>query len=145
LIVPSVAGIVANGSLRVAYLGEAMLLGGRVGLEIDVAARAPEHAEAHGERGNRAWELRVLGEIASRRDPPNALQAEAAYRQALSLAEQLGMRPFQAHCHLGLGSLYRRVGHLDAARAELAAAADLYRSMGMQFWLPEVEARLGIA
>ena len=33
----------------------------------------------------------------------------ASYRQALGLAEELGMRPMVAHCHFGLGKLYRRV------------------------------------
>jgi hypothetical protein len=37
--------------------------------------------------------------------PPEVEPAEASYRQALALAEELGMRLFQAHCHLGLGTL----------------------------------------
>ncbi len=43
-------------------------------------------------------------------DPPDAEKAESRYRQALTLAEELGMRPLVAHCHLGLGKLYRRTG-----------------------------------
>ena len=46
--------------------------------------------------------------VAAHREPPEADQAEAYYLQALSLAEELGMRPLQAHCHLGLGTLYSR-------------------------------------
>ena len=60
----------------------------------------------HQERGHQAYALRLLGEIAARREPPEVEQAEAHYRQALALAEELGMRPLQAHCHLGLGTLY---------------------------------------
>ena len=41
---------------------------------------------------------------------------EAHYREALALAEPRGMRPLVAHCHLGLGKLYRRTG--DGAKAE---------------------------
>jgi hypothetical protein len=52
------------------------------------------------------------------------------------------MRPLVAHCHLGLGSLYARNGRRKQARAELAAAIDLYRAMGMTFWLPQAEAVL---
>ena len=52
------------------------------------------------------------------------------------------MRPLQAHCHLGLGKLYRRIGRLDEARAELATAVAMLREMGMAFWLPEAEAEL---
>ena len=38
----------------------------------------------------------------------------AHYRQALALAEALGMRPLQAHCHHGLGTLYARTGQWAA-------------------------------
>jgi hypothetical protein len=69
-------------------------------------------------------------------------QAEAFYRQALALADELGMRPLQAHCHRGLGTLYATTGQREQARAELAAALDLYRAMEMPFWLPETEAAL---
>jgi hypothetical protein len=37
-----------------------------------------------------------------------AEDAEGYYREALALAVELGMRPFVAHCHLGLGKLYPR-------------------------------------
>jgi hypothetical protein len=52
------------------------------------------------------------------------------------------MRPLQAHCHLGLGKLYRRVGRLEEARAELATAVAMLSEMGMAFWLPEAEREL---
>jgi hypothetical protein len=41
---------------------------------------------------------------------PDTEQAEAHYQQALTLAKELGMRPLQAHCHRGLGTLYARIG-----------------------------------
>ena len=52
------------------------------------------------------------------------------------------MRPLQAHCHLGLGKLFRRTGRPDEARAELATAVAMPREMGMAFWLPEAEQEL---
>ena len=52
------------------------------------------------------------------------------------------MRPLQAHCHRGLGTLYAKTGRQEQARAELSAAIALYRSMDMTFWLPEAEAAL---
>ena len=64
------------------------------------------------------------------------------YRQALALAEELGMRPLQAHCHRGLGMVYATTGQQEQARAELSAAIDLYRAMDMTFWLPQTEAAL---
>jgi tetratricopeptide repeat protein len=74
--------------------------------------------------------------------PPDVAQAEVHYWQALALAEALGMRPLQAHCHFGLGTLYATTGQHAQARAELSAAIEIYRSMGMQFWLPQAEATL---
>jgi hypothetical protein len=52
------------------------------------------------------------------------------------------MRPLQAHCYRGLGVLYAKIGREAAARTELSAAVELYRSMEMTFWMPQVEAAL---
>jgi hypothetical protein len=62
--------------------------------------------------------------------------------QALALAEDLGMRPLQAHCHLGLGVLYQRLGKREPAQAALSTAIELLRAMEMTFWLPRAEAEL---
>ena len=69
-------------------------------------------------------------------------QAAAHYQQALTLAEELGMRPLVAHCHRGLGTLYAAIGQREQARTALAAAITLYRTMDMTFWLPQAEATL---
>ncbi len=100
------------------------------------------HARAHQERGNQAYALRLLGDIAARREPPEIEPAEAHYQHALALAGELGMRPLQAHCHHGLGTLYRQTGHAALARAALSSAIELYRAMDMTFWLPAAEAAL---
>jgi hypothetical protein len=68
--------------------------------------------------------------------------AAGHYRQALTLAEELGMRPLQAHCHRGLGTLYAATGQREHARTELSAAITLYGDMAMTFWLPQTEATL---
>ena len=52
------------------------------------------------------------------------------------------MRPLAAHCHRGLGMLYRKTGRGEPAHAELSAAIALYRAMDMTFWLPQAEAAL---
>jgi tetratricopeptide (TPR) repeat protein len=80
--------------------------------------------------------------MAARRQPPEGNQAEAYYRQALGLAVELGMRPLQAHCHRGLGTLYATTGQREQARAELDTAIEMYRIMAMTFWLPQAEAAL---
>jgi len=63
-------------------------------------------------------------------------------RAALALTQELGMRPLQAHCHLGLGTLYATVGQRAEARTTLTTAIELYRAMDMTFWLPQAEAAL---
>jgi class 3 adenylate cyclase/tetratricopeptide (TPR) repeat protein len=93
-------------------------------------------------RGQEARALWLLGEIAMRRDPPDVASAEVHYQQALALAEALGMRPLQAHCHLGLGTLYATTDQRQQARAELSTAVEMYRAMAMTLWLPQAEAAL---
>ena len=123
-------------------LGEVQLVAGHLEEAQTLAKQALTHARAHQEHGHQAYALRLLGEIAARREPPETALAEAHYHQALALAEALGMRPLQAHCHLGLGTLYTRTGQREQARTELPTAIALYRAMEMTFWLPQAEAAL---
>jgi MalT-like TPR region len=76
------------------------------------------------------------------RDPPDLALADVHYRQALTLADALGMRPLQAHCHRGLGTLYAETGQREPAHAALATAIALYRDMEMTLWLPQAKAAL---
>ena len=76
------------------------------------------------------------------REAAKVAQAEASYRQALTLTAELGMRPLQAHCHRGLGTLYATIAQAEHARRELATALEMYQSMDMTFWLPETAAAL---
>ena len=93
-------------------------------------------------RGQEVHALFQLGAVHAHASPPDVQQAEARYREALMLAEALGMRPLQAHCHRGLGTLYTKTGRQEQARAALATAIELYRAMEMTFWLPQTEAAL---
>jgi hypothetical protein len=54
------------------------------------------------------------------------------------------MRPLQAQCHLGLGTLYTKIDRQEQARAELSAAVELYRTMEMALWLPQAETALAL-
>ena len=135
-------GTMGGQSLRVGYVSEAYLLAGRMQEAVQLAGRALDLARAHKERGHEAWALRLLGEIAAHQAPPEIEPAEHHYQQALALAEELGMRPLQAHCHRGLGTLYAKTGQREQARAELTTAIELYRAMDMTFWLPQAEAAL---
>ena len=132
-------------SLSVVQLGEVYLFADQVEDARTCADRAVRLARERGERGYEAWALRLLGEVASQQNRPDVATAEAHYQQALALADELGMRPLQAHCHCGLGTLYTKIGRLEQACAELSAAIDLYRAMEMSFWLDRAEAELAQA
>jgi hypothetical protein len=47
-----------------------------------------------------------------------------------------------AHCHLGLGKLYRRAGKRQEAQEHLTTATTMYREMDMTYWLEKAEAEL---
>jgi tetratricopeptide (TPR) repeat protein len=121
-------------------LMEGHMLAGHLEEAQTLAKRALAVSGERQEQANQAYALTGLGEIATRREPPGVEEAQTSYRQALALANELGMRPLVAHCRLGLGRLYARMGQQEQARAELAAAIDRYRTMGMTFWLPQAEA-----
>jgi class 3 adenylate cyclase len=123
-------------------LGEALLLAGRLEEAYALAERTLALSRVHQERGHQAYALRLLGYIAARREPPESAPAETHYRQALALANELGMRPLQAHCHRGLGTLYAALGQQEQAHTELVTAIELYQAMEMTFWLPQTEAAL---
>jgi DNA-binding winged helix-turn-helix (wHTH) protein/tetratricopeptide (TPR) repeat protein len=127
---------------RVAWLSEVCRLTG-YGEEAGQHARQALDLARHQKvRGDEAQALYQLGVVYAHTDPPDAAQAESYYQQALALAEELGMRPLQAHCHRGLGTLYAATGQREQARTALITAIDLYRTMEMTFWLPQAEAAL---
>jgi tetratricopeptide (TPR) repeat protein len=126
-------------ALRVTLQGEAHLLAGRLDLAQGCVDRAFDLAATGQEHGSRAWALRLAAEVALAHGLDSADLAAAYYREALAIAEELGMRPLQARCHLGLGKLARAVGRAEHARTELSTAIARLGEMGMAFWLPEAE------
>ena len=127
-------------ALILLWAGMTYLSAGRV----DEAARYSREAVALtrrlGARGSEAHALCLAGDVAS---AGGAEDAEGHYREALALAEPRGMRPLIAHCHLGLGKLYRRTGKREQAREHLTTATTMYREMDMRFWLDQAEAQMG--
>ena len=57
-------------------------------------------------------------------------------------AAEFGLRPLVAHCHLGLGKLYRRTGKHEQAREHLTTGTTMYREMDMRFWLEHAETEM---
>src|SRR5262249_47448968 len=117
-----------------ALLGEAYLLGDRVDDASTVAQRALALARERGQRGDAAAALYVLGEAAAR-GSLDVGKAEHHHMEAITLAEELGMRPLLARCHLGIGRLYLRAGDRDRAEGHLLTARRLFSAMDMPLWL----------
>jgi class 3 adenylate cyclase/tetratricopeptide (TPR) repeat protein len=135
----AISAMAVGQAVHVNRLAEAYLAVGRAEQAVEGARLALDLARNYKEPANEAFALRLLGEIASHRDPANVEAAQSHYREALALAEPRGMRPLVAHCHLGLGKLYRRTGKRDEAQEHLATATTMYREMGMHFWLEQAE------
>jgi class 3 adenylate cyclase/tetratricopeptide (TPR) repeat protein len=121
-------------------LGRACLLLG----QLDEARRLGDRAVQSSlhQPGYAAHAQHLLGNVAAHPDRFDAERGEAHYRQALALAEPRGMRPLVAHCHLGLGKLYRRTGKREQAREHLTTAETMYREMDMRFWLEQAAAEM---
>jgi tetratricopeptide (TPR) repeat protein len=135
-------GLAHHHSRGLLHLAEACLVADRPEEARALAGRVLPLTRERGQRGFEAGALRLLGETASHRDPPDLGAAADAYRHALALADALGMRPLMAHCHLGLGKLSRRTGDPATAQEHLGTAATMYREMDMQFWREKAEAEI---
>ncbi len=133
--------LIQGRSWLLASLGYATLMSGDRGAAREQAHHALEIAREHKERGYEAWILRLLGEVALRSRPILDEEAEARCQEARARATELGMRPLVAHCHLGLGKLYRRTGKREEAQEHLTTAMTMYREMDMRFWLEQAEMR----
>jgi tetratricopeptide (TPR) repeat protein len=121
-------------------LGDAYLLAGRLGKAQHTAERMLQLTRAQGQRHDEADALRILGEVHARATPVKAGRAEASYREALGIAEQIGTPPLAARCHLGLGMLYRATDQPESAKKHLATAATMFRDMDMRSWLEKAKA-----
>ena len=128
-------------ALVLTELSEALLLVDRVDEASRLTSQLLDLSRTHAGRGYQAHAYRLLGDVTMRREPLDVDQAAGHYRQALALAEELGMRPLQAHCHRGLGTLYAATGQQEQTRTALSTAIALYRAMEMTFWLPQAEGR----
>jgi tetratricopeptide (TPR) repeat protein len=117
-----VVGFVADEPRRLGWLAETYLESDRLDDAAGLCARALSLARDTGQRGNEAWR--------SHWRPSQYENAISSYRQAMSLAEDLDMRPLLAQCHLGLGKLLGTTGQLAEARECRGRAVELFRRLG---------------
>jgi class 3 adenylate cyclase/tetratricopeptide (TPR) repeat protein len=133
-------GIVAFRTWAYHALGRASLVLGRLDEARRLGERALECSPGH--QGFMAHARHLLGDIATHPDRFDPQGGEGHYREALALAQPRGMRPLVAHCHFGLGKLYRRFGKREQAHEHLTTATTMYREMDMRFWLEQAEAAM---
>jgi tetratricopeptide (TPR) repeat protein len=136
-------GLSAIQARRLAHLSAVCVLDGRSKEALALAERALGVARDVKARGYEAHALCQLAEVRAHQEHADAERAEDAYREALSLAGELGMRPLAARCYLGLGRLHRAMRRADRAEAALSEAIGLFRAMDMPSWVAAAEAARG--
>ena len=129
--------------LRLSFLSEASLLAGRPSEAIAAAERGLEWTRVRHERGDETRNLHALAEATAQASPSALALADRLCREAAAQAEQLGMRPLLARCHLAFGRLARRTGERPRAQEHLITATTMLREMDMAFWLEQAEAEVG--
>jgi len=129
-------------SIWIVWWGEACLSRGRLEEAQDHASRALELARVQKEPAYEAYALHLFGMIGTCHDRPDLESTEGRYREAMTMAKRLGLRPLVARCHFGLGKLYRRTGKDEQAREHLTTATTMCREMGMTYWLEQAEAEM---
>jgi class 3 adenylate cyclase/tetratricopeptide (TPR) repeat protein len=127
-------------ALFAGWLGEVYLRTGRANDALKFATDALEAARRRGERGYEARARHILGDIAGLADPLNLSVATSRQEESITLAQELGMRPLVAHCHLSLGKLHRRTNNHAQAREHLTIATAMYREMAMTYWVEQAAA-----
>jgi tetratricopeptide (TPR) repeat protein len=125
-----------------AQLAQAYLLIGRREEADLIVSHALDIARSHAERGREVEALYVLGEVALSTIPVDIAKGQDHYRQAMALASEIGLRPLVAHCHVGLGKLYKRAERQQQSKEHLTTAITMMREMEMGLWLERAEAEL---
>jgi tetratricopeptide (TPR) repeat protein len=113
------------------------LSAGRIDEAASYAREALALTRRLGARAAEAHALCLAGDVES---AGCAEGAPGYYSEAAAVAGELGMRPLVAHCHVGLGKLYRRTGEQQEAREHFTTATAMYREMGMTYWLEQAAA-----
>jgi len=127
-------------TLNVMWLGEAYARNRQYAEAAQAATRALDLARQFHHWTYEGWAHRLLGEIALLSEPNELATAEDHLRQALALGQDLGMRPLAARCRADLAKLYARTDRGTEAEEHFRTAAEMFREMGMKFWLEQAEA-----
>jgi tetratricopeptide (TPR) repeat protein len=122
------------GAYLLTRLAHGYLSAGRTAEAVSVTGRAYQLADSYDNRVDEACSLRLYGDIAAQRDPPDSGEAELRYQRSRAIAAALEMHPFVAQCDLRLGSLFQRIGRTTKSHAALRAAHTAFTNLDMPFW-----------
>jgi class 3 adenylate cyclase/tetratricopeptide (TPR) repeat protein len=120
-------------SFAVTALSETALLSGELDKALTFATQAVERTKLHGERSAEAYAHWLLATIQSVRALDLKLAADM-FGSATTIATELGLQPLLAHCQLGLGDLYERMGSPTEANKRRERGQRLLKELGMKSW-----------
>jgi len=81
----------------------------------------------------------VLGRILGKTDPPQYDKAEELFLKGIKIFEELKLKLHYAPGYYYLGELYADTGQKDKALETLKRAENMFREMGMDFWLAKTQ------
>ena len=88
-----------------------------------------------------AWIL--LGRIFGKREKSEVAKAEKCILKGIKILDELELRPFYGQGYLFLGELYANTSQVDKALENLKKAEEMFREMGMDYWLAKTRELLG--
>jgi class 3 adenylate cyclase/tetratricopeptide (TPR) repeat protein len=128
--------------LRSGAMAEVLLAAGRTDEALPLAQLYVELTKGVDARGAHASALHLLGEVLARAEPADLDQALSVFSFALTVAQELEMRPLQARCHLGLGRVHRAAGARASAESALTTALQMLEALGMTMWATQARREL---
>jgi class 3 adenylate cyclase/tetratricopeptide (TPR) repeat protein len=120
-------------SFAITALSEAALLAGELDEAYAIANQAVERTRRNGERSAQAYacwlQAIIQTELGANLEP-----ADSPFQTARTIATQLGLRPLLAHCELGLGDMYQRLGFSREASTHRQRGQGLLKELGIKPW-----------
>jgi tetratricopeptide (TPR) repeat protein len=104
---------------------------GELGEALAHGERSREAFRRIGARGYEAWARWIVATTRSLTGNADSAGVEGGFREALALAEELGMRPLVARCHLGLGEFLGRRGREEEAQALVTRGREGLEQLGI--------------
>ena len=122
---------------------------GKLEYALERAEEAVRLSKEYQARSFEGFALAILGRIMGEADPSQADMAQTYIRQAISMAEEINMKPSYAQGYLFMGESFENAGRREEALESLKKAEEMYQEMRVgskSYWLTRTQealARLG--